>query len=94
MAEEKCDDCSICLSELKKKQKIVKLSCNHYFHLECISKVNSNACPLCRCEIISDADICKQQHYSHFTVSNFKKNGTCRICFKKKTFKDCLENLN
>tara|TARA_Y100000590_G_C15580020_1_gene961936 strand:+ start:707 stop:1000 length:294 start_codon:yes stop_codon:yes gene_type:complete len=92
MTEDQKEDCSICLSELRKKQKIVKLSCNHYFHLDCINEINSNACPLCRCKIIIDADICNQQHYSHFTVSNFLKNGTCRICLKKKSFKDCLKN--
>ena len=76
------ESCSICLSELENRQSIVQLSCNHCFHLDCISGVDTNSCPLCRGKII-DADTCNTQHYTHFTVSNFKKNGTCRICLKK-----------
>jgi len=83
------DSCSICLSNLDHPQKIVKLSCNHYFHLECIKKVKSNSCPLCRSKIIQE-EVCQEQHFSYFTVSNFKKNGTCRVCLKK-SFKHCLE---
>ena len=46
------EDCSICLNNLSKNQKIIKLNCNHLYHKECIinwfKKDNENTCPLCR----------------------------------------------
>ena len=39
------EDCSICLEEL---EIYVLTECNHKFHYDCLSKMNSNICPLCR----------------------------------------------
>ena len=46
-------ECIICLSKIKKKQKIQKLlKCNHIFHKECIDKwfISSQKiiCPICK----------------------------------------------
>ena len=45
------DDCSICLEEMKEKNKVIILECNHIYHKDCImewfQKDNIN-CPLCR----------------------------------------------
>ena len=48
-----CDECCICLSEIKSKQKIQKLlKCKHYFHKKCIDKwfITSQKiiCPICK----------------------------------------------
>ncbi len=45
-------DCSICLEEFKKDTKIVKLSCGHIFHQDCIEKWTKKKkdCPICRSE--------------------------------------------
>lgn len=48
--------CNICLSNIDKDDKIIKLSCNHIFHKKCLKlsfKANSwnnsfNECPYCR----------------------------------------------
>jgi hypothetical protein len=46
--------CGICLNKWNlRNNDVIKLSCNHYFHKECIlnwfSNDISNSCPICRC---------------------------------------------
>lgn len=36
--EEGVDTCSICILELKDRDRIADLSCNHYFHADCLSE--------------------------------------------------------
>ena len=48
------EKCNICLSELNKENKIIKLKCGHFFDNECIEnwlRKHSNKCPTCRIEI-------------------------------------------
>ena len=48
--------CSICLFdsndlEQQEQRQIIKIKCNHIFHLNCLSKwvtQNKNTCPMCR----------------------------------------------
>ncbi len=43
--------CSICIDEFQEEQEIIKLSCNHIFHYNCIKSYllnYNNKCPLCR----------------------------------------------
>ena len=40
-------DCPICFYELK-ANKIIKLSCGHLFHIDCLAKCKNKQCPLCR----------------------------------------------
>jgi len=51
LRENLVDDCSICLNNLKKEDKVLILKCNHLYHSECLlewfNKDNNN-CPLCR----------------------------------------------
>ena len=76
-------DCAICL-ESKSNEECVELKCKHSFHLNCLSKVVNNKCPLCRKSII-DTEICKNNHMNirYFITSTYKKNGECTICGKK-----------
>ena len=48
------DECSICLEGYIKKDKIVRLNCNHVFHVTCVLPwlKNNNSCPQCRENII------------------------------------------
>jgi hypothetical protein len=48
------DECSICLEGYVKKDKIVRLNCNHVFHVTCVLPwlKNNNSCPQCRENII------------------------------------------
>lgn len=52
-----CDhdsNCSICMSQMIKDEKITLLKCNHNFHYECISpylKEYNYKCPVCRAEV-------------------------------------------
>lgn len=46
---EKPPECAICFDELVKDYR--SLSCSHYFHLECISKMFKAECPVCRTTI-------------------------------------------
>ena len=44
-------NCSICLSNYKKNDKITKLTCHHTFHYICLYnwfKLKKDSCPLCR----------------------------------------------
>ena len=44
-------ECNICIDEYKIGDKIVKLHCNHIFHIDCISNWLCNekvSCPVCR----------------------------------------------
>jgi len=48
------EKCSICLNKWDlRNNEIIKLSCNHYFHKDCIldwfSCDGGNSCPICRC---------------------------------------------
>ncbi|VVU95602.1 hypothetical protein CPAV1605_1354 [seawater metagenome] len=76
-------NCAICLDSLNKKHTIVKLNCDHIYHLECITKVENNLCPLCRKTIVKE-DVCKGHHIVKiFYTGNYKKNGECIFCLKK-----------
>ena len=48
------DECSICLEQYVKKDKIMSLECSHSFHDSCIKLwlKNNNTCPQCRENII------------------------------------------
>ena len=41
------DTCPICFTTFKNKYSL-KTPCNHYFCLECIQKLDSDQCPICR----------------------------------------------
>jgi len=48
------NDCAICIDKLKKGNEIVKLPCNHLFHVDCIKSYflnYNNKCPMCRSNI-------------------------------------------
>jgi hypothetical protein len=47
-------ECSICLEEFKKDEKLMKIECHHYFHRKCIDDwFNINiTCPLCRLGLV------------------------------------------
>jgi hypothetical protein len=51
--------CTICLEEFKSDVKIKILSCNHLYHVDCITRWLSShlQCPCCRSESISIEDI-------------------------------------
>jgi len=44
------EECSICLEIFTNDEKIIKLNCDHIFHLDCIKLwiENNDTCPLCR----------------------------------------------
>ena len=46
--------CAICFEDFNKENKIIRLKCNHNFHIECIKEWlcnSSNCCPLCKTKI-------------------------------------------
>ena len=48
------NDCSICIDKLKIGNEVIKLPCNHLFHLNCIKSYflnYNNKCPMCRSNI-------------------------------------------
>jgi hypothetical protein len=51
---EKPEDCCICQDPLvgKPGEYYRQLTCGHFFHLDCISKITSLECPLCRRAIV------------------------------------------
>ena len=52
--ETRDNDCAICIDKLKKGNEIVKLPCNHLFHVDCIKSYflnYNNKCPMCRSNI-------------------------------------------
>lgn len=53
--------CSVCLIEIDGESETARLSCNHYYHKECIiawcEKGSGHRCPMCRCPILS-CDVC------------------------------------
>ena len=83
-------ECSICL-EYSGCQKI-KLECGHEFHLECISKITNNSCPLCRRKIINKK-ICMGNHITFFNNNFYKKDGTCSFCMLKSLKGYLLEKI-
>jgi len=49
-------ECSICIDNFSEGQEVIKLPCNHIFHINCIkSHLTSynNKCPLCRGNVIN-----------------------------------------
>lgn len=54
VGNEKYDRCTICLMDIEKDDKIIKLKCSHYFHKDCITdylKEFDYKCPVCREEV-------------------------------------------
>ena len=48
------NECAICIDKLKKGNEVVKLPCNHLFHLNCIKSYflnYNNKCPMCRSNV-------------------------------------------
>ena len=48
------NNCNICLNFFDNNEKIIKLKCSHYYHINCIEiwlKKHSNKCPTCRCAV-------------------------------------------
>ena len=83
--------CSICIDSLE-NDKILKLECNHIFHLECLKKVKNNKCPLCRANIVND-EYCLNNHQPvYFQTTYKKKNGMCSLC-KKKSYSSYLNEM-
>ena len=46
------DDCAVCLSEIKEKEKLAILPCRHVFHEACLQPwfEEHNSCPTCRAQ--------------------------------------------
>ena len=47
-------ECNICMDEYKQRDKVIKLFCKHYFHIDCIKNWLCNervTCPICRKDI-------------------------------------------
>jgi hypothetical protein len=50
------DTCTICFDDFELNTPIIRLECNHNYHIECIHEWlcnNSNKCPLCKIPVIS-----------------------------------------
>lgn len=80
----------------KKKEtpKIVILPCGHQFHYECIVEVKNRKCPLCRQKIVFK-NLCKGDHINGFFYLPFyKKDGTCRYCYKDSFQSALLKTIN
>ena len=47
------DNCIICLNDFKEKEKVMKLGCDHIFHVDCMKDwlENNKKCPLCKKDI-------------------------------------------
>jgi len=58
------DNCVICLNDFQEKEKVMKLGCDHIFHVDCMKDwlENNKECPLCK----KDIKIC-------FTVNDMYK---------------------
>ena len=59
------NECPICLEPLNIKSKIIKLNCNHTFHVDCVKKIRSNQCPLCLAEF-KNKFICSEKKAFHY----------------------------
>ena len=48
------EECVICLDKFELNEKITTLSCNHYYHYNCIKEwtQKERSCPLCRLNIV------------------------------------------
>lgn len=47
-------ECNICMDEYQQDDKVIKLFCKHYFHIDCIKNWLCNervSCPICRKDI-------------------------------------------
>lgn len=47
---QKQDDCAVCLDTIS-SHKSIKLSCGHWFHINCLTRCMKRECPLCRKKI-------------------------------------------
>lgn len=84
-------ECSICLDPIKNLKDNVKLRCSHEFHFECIHRVKTKKCPLCR-GLITDEPICEGHQSVFFYSTTIKKNGECITC-SKKSFRSILKDF-
>lgn len=104
MSCEECEVCVICLDDINYDDSIVvKLKCNHTFHVECIlhylsykNDAYSYICPLCK-NYIYKYDIDSMIHYLHkYTKNDYEKTiyeltklrcNKSLFCIKNKLFK-------
>lgn len=54
-------DCSICLDVILPGNSFITSLCNHTFHPECLKKIKTNTCPLCRADITQDLRLLKDE---------------------------------
>eukprot|EP01024_Parvocaulis_polyphysoides_P018837 TRINITY_DN18399_c0_g1_i3.p1 TRINITY_DN18399_c0_g1~~TRINITY_DN18399_c0_g1_i3.p1 ORF type:complete len:231 (-),score=36.90 TRINITY_DN18399_c0_g1_i3:176-868(-) len=51
--EKSVEECTVCRMEYESRQEIIKLSCGHYYHSQCIRRwlENNKVCPVCQKEV-------------------------------------------
>lgn len=101
------DDCSICLNNMHKD--IIKISCNHIFHIECIfqsmifelTSFKKISCPLCRANIKKNELINIIKYHIHKIYNKFiVKYGQIlykyklRLSDKRKLFQILIYKMN
>lgn len=66
------ETCVICADEYILKQKIICLSCSHFFHEECIITwlKKRNLCPVCRKELKTDDEDYEKRRFENRSILN------------------------
>ena len=73
------ENCAICADEYLLKQKIICLSCSHFFHEECIITWlrKRNQCPVCRKELkTDDEDYEKRRSENRLILNNLMRSNS------------------
>jgi hypothetical protein len=66
------DECTICFGNID-VNKVIPLSCGHWFHKECLIPTNIHFCPICR-GCMDKSDINYIFGKSHKSVNNYSNN--------------------
>jgi hypothetical protein len=80
-------DCSICFETLQDADKrIIKLACEHFFHLECLSQwvrtsaPTSHQCPICRTDIDQEVILRMSTVFERFYRTHQRKIRCAAYC--------------
>jgi hypothetical protein len=81
--------CNICFDTNETNEMTIKLSCNHTFHIKCISEyiLINDVCPMCRSEI-SRMDKLTIDSNNEWTINPFTKR---KIKIGGKTYRYLIE---
>ena len=80
------DTCTVCMYEFEAGDELRKLSCPHYFHVDCIDQwlAESKKCPVCKVEVLKKVPLAKTAAAQPTAAASAHKTPSPKTAKKKR----------